>query len=83
MERITKLLSYLRTLPRWARIIAVFVVAALSVIVLFTSCGVLKNINVEDMRLGANGNVSKEKTVTKTSNTKWYAEPMPYQDEIE
>lgn len=75
-------IKYLSTLPLWAKIVVIIVIALLSTVVL-CSCGVLKQVDLKDMRLGATGNVSKEKTVTKTTNTKWYAEPMPYSEPIE
>lgn len=74
-----QIVKYLSTLPLWAKIVVIIVITLLSVVTL-CSCGVLKQVDLTDMRLGANGNVSKEKTVTKTTNTKWYAEPMPREE---
>lgn len=73
METIKKILDWLNPKPLWAKIVAIIVVLALSVLLL-CSCGSTMNLpDVSDYKVGAEGVVSKEKTTTK--QTKWFFKP--------
>lgn len=73
MDKILKILEWLKPKPLWAKIVAIVVVVALCVL-LFCSCGTtMKLPDVSDYKVGAEGIVSKEKTTTK--QTKWFFKP--------
>ena len=73
MDTIMKILDWLKPKPLWAKIVAIIVVIALSVLLL-CSCGTsMKLPDVSDYKVGAEGIVSKEKTTTK--QTKWFFKP--------
>lgn len=69
-----KILPFLLSLPRWAKIVVIAAAAACAVVVLFCSCSATSKLpDVSDYKVGAEGVVSKEKNVTK--QTKWYFKP--------
>lgn len=73
METLVKILNWLKPKPLWAKIVAIIVVIALSVLLL-CSCGTtMKLPDISDYKVGAEGIVSKEKTTTK--QTKWFFKP--------
>lgn len=68
---LNKLLSLLESHPKYSKVVG-FILVALSILYIalqFTSCGVLRP-QVETNKIGAEGVVSKEKNVNRT--TKWY-----------
>lgn len=44
MEAFTKLLTWLKSLPVWAKSISLLVIALISAVLLFTSCGVTRAV---------------------------------------
>lgn len=80
-EIINKILSLIENHPKYSKVV-VFILVALSVIYLamqFSSCSLIKP-SVENNQLGAEGVVSKEKNVSRT--TKWfYHNPDNYESD--
>lgn len=73
MEILNKILNWLKPKSLWVKIIAIAVVALVSILLLF-SCGTTTKLpDLSDYKVGAEGVVSKEKTTTK--QTKWYFKP--------
>lgn len=73
METIKKILEWLKPKPLWAKIVAIVVIIAISVLLLCSCGSTLKLPDVSDYKVGAEGIVSKEKTTTK--QTKWFFKP--------
>lgn len=73
METIQKIIDWLKPKPLWAKIVAIVVVVALSVLLLCSCGSTMKLPDVSDYKVGAEGVVSKEKTVNK--QTKWFFKP--------
>lgn len=73
MEQIKKILELLKPKPLWAKIVAIVVIIAISVLLLFSCGSTMKLPDVSDYKVGAEGIVSKEKTTTK--QTKWFFKP--------
>lgn len=73
METIMKILDWLKPKPLWAKIVAIVVIIAISVLLLCSCGSTLKLPDVSDYKVGAEGIVSKEKTTTK--QTKWFFKP--------
>lgn len=73
MDTISKILNWLKPKPLWAKIVAIVVIIALSVLLLCSCGSTMKLPDVSDYKVGAEGIVSKEKTTTK--QTKWFFKP--------
>lgn len=71
---ILKLLSLLESHPKYSKVIGFVLVAlsALYIVLQFTSCSTITPA-VQDNKLAAEGVVSKEKNVSRT--TRWYYKP--------
>lgn len=74
MENIQKILEWLKPKPLWAKIVAIVVIIAISVLLL-CSCGTLSQSlpSIKENQVGAEGVISKEKNVTR--QTKWFFRP--------
>lgn len=76
MEDIVKtILNWLKTQSLWIKVLFMMAAAALGCCIVFSSCGAIRTTipSITDNKIGAEGVVSKEKNVTKT--TKWFYLP--------
>lgn len=74
-EKVKLLKEWLKTQPVWLKILFMMAAAALGCCLVFSSCGTLSATvpKAHNNNIGAEGVVSKEKTVSKT--TKWFYLP--------
>lgn len=75
METIKKIISWLITQSTWIKALAIAIAAAILAVVLFSSCSTIQQAipNMSKNEIGAEGIVSKEKNVSKT--TRWFYKP--------
>lgn len=75
METLKKVLSWLLGQATWIKIVAIVIAAAAAAVFLFSSCSAIQQAvpNIRDNQVGAEGVVSKEKTVSK--QTRWFYKP--------
>lgn len=74
-EIVNTILVWLKTQPVWIKLLFMMSAAALGCCIVFSSCSTLSATfpNAQNNQIGAEGVVSKEKNVNKT--TKWFYLP--------
>lgn len=75
METVKKVLSWLLGQATWIKIVAIVIAAAAAAVFLFSSCSSIQQAipNMSENQIGAEGVISKEKTVSK--RTRWFYKP--------
>lgn len=74
-EIVNTILVWLKTQPVWIKLLFMMAAAALGCCIVFSSCSTLRATfpNAQNNQIGAEGVISKEKNVSKT--TKWFYLP--------
>lgn len=74
-ENVKMITDWLKTQPVWIKLLFMMASLALGCCLVFSSCGILSSSipKAQNNEIGAEGVVSKEKNVTKT--TKWFYLP--------
>lgn len=74
-EIVNTILAWLKTQPLWIKLLFMMAAAAFGCCIVFCSCSTLRATfpNAQNNQIGAEGVVSKEKNVSKT--TKWFYLP--------